>query len=256
MSGGAVRLRAGSVPYLNAAPLTWGLEEEIIFCPPSTLAMKLRGGEIDAALVSITEVLFNDGYDVLDGIAVASRGEVKSVFLAYRRPIEQTPVIYCDPASLTSVNLLRVLLAGKGLFPELLPLPEEFPRELPDCFLLIGDQALRFLRQPRSHAIWDLGSAWFELHRLPFVYAVWALRRDAPTTALRERLRAARDAGLANTESIVAKYSEFEPDFVREYLHRHLRYQLGPEEKLGLIKFAESLAVLDIGRVYSPHYVA
>ena len=30
--------RVGSVPYLNAAPLTRGLEEQIIFVPPSALA--------------------------------------------------------------------------------------------------------------------------------------------------------------------------------------------------------------------------
>ena len=30
--------KVGSVPYLNAVPLTRGLEEEIIFAPPSELA--------------------------------------------------------------------------------------------------------------------------------------------------------------------------------------------------------------------------
>src|SRR5687767_15965274 len=76
--------RVGSVPYLNAVPLTRGLEEQIIFVPPSQLAEKLRRDELDAALVSVTEVLFHNRYDVLDGIAVASLGEVKSVFLAHR----------------------------------------------------------------------------------------------------------------------------------------------------------------------------
>src|SRR5213595_3966753 len=52
--------RVGSVPYLNAVPLTRGLEEQIIFVPPSELAERLRRDELDAALVSITEVLFND----------------------------------------------------------------------------------------------------------------------------------------------------------------------------------------------------
>lgn len=249
-------LRVGSVPYLNAAPLTWGLEKEILLYPPSELAVKLRRGEIDAGLVSVTEVLFNDRYDVLDGIAVASRGEVKSVFLAYRKPIELAREVFCDPASLTSVNLLRVLLTEKGQHAELRPLPVEFPRELPDYFLLIGDQALRFLQQPRSHAIWDLGAAWFDAHRLPFVFAVWAVRRGVETKALRARLRKARDEGLANTEAIVARHSEYEPHFVREYLSRHLRYQLGPEEKKGLAKFAELLEGQNIGQIFPPRYVS
>ena len=113
--------RVGSVPYLNAVPLTRGLEEQIIFVTPSKLAEMLQRDELDAALVSVTEVLFNDRYDVLDGIAVASLGEVKSVFLAHRRPIEEAQEVFCDPASLASVNLLRVLLAERGLRPAFKP---------------------------------------------------------------------------------------------------------------------------------------
>src|SRR3989449_2597999 len=74
--------RVGSVRYLNAVPLTRGLEDEIIFTTPSELAKMLQRDELDAALVSITEVLFNDRYDILDGTAIASLGEVKSVLLA------------------------------------------------------------------------------------------------------------------------------------------------------------------------------
>src|SRR6516162_9545518 len=66
--------RVGSVRYLNAVPLTRGLENEIIFATPSELAKLLQKDELDAALVSVTEVLFNDRYDVLDGIAIASLG--------------------------------------------------------------------------------------------------------------------------------------------------------------------------------------
>src|SRR5438132_549632 len=81
--------RVGSVSYLNAVPLTRGLEEQVTFTTPSRLAEMLRRDELDAALVSVTEVLFNDRYDVLDGIAVASLGEVKSVILAHRTPLAE-----------------------------------------------------------------------------------------------------------------------------------------------------------------------
>src|SRR5205823_13461060 len=131
--------RVGSVPYLNAVPLTRGLEEQIIFVTPSKLAEMLRRDELEAALVSVTEVLFNDRYDILDGIAVASLGEVKSVFLAHRRPIEEVKQVFCDTASLTSVNLLRVLLAERGLRPEFKRLPSYDFDSLPDFTLLIGD---------------------------------------------------------------------------------------------------------------------
>jgi hypothetical protein len=86
--------RVGSVPYLNAVPLTRGLEDQILFAPPARLAEMLQRDELDAALVSVTEVLFHDRYDVLDGIAVASLGEVQSVFLAHRKPLEDLTEVY------------------------------------------------------------------------------------------------------------------------------------------------------------------
>ena len=81
--------RVGSVAYLNAVPLTRGIENEVLLATPSELARKLRQDELDAALVSVVEVLFQDRYDILEGIAIASLGEVQSVLLAHRRPLEE-----------------------------------------------------------------------------------------------------------------------------------------------------------------------
>src|SRR3989442_1582715 len=114
--------RVGSVPYLNAVPLTRGLEEEVVFATPSKLAEMLQRDELDAALVSVTEPLFKDRYDILDGIAIASLGEVKSVVLAHRKALNEVKEVFCDTASLTSVHLLRVLLAERGLKPAFKPL--------------------------------------------------------------------------------------------------------------------------------------
>src|SRR5215510_14749290 len=96
--------RVGSVRYLNAVPLTRGLEEQVVFTTPSKLAEMLDRDELDAALVSVTVVLLKDRYDVLDSIAIASLGEVKSVLLAHRKPIQEIREVYCDAASLTSVQ--------------------------------------------------------------------------------------------------------------------------------------------------------
>src|ERR1043166_3455730 len=181
--------RVGSVRYLNAVPLTRGVEGEVIFATPSKLAEMLQRDELDAGLVSVTEVLLKDRYDILDGIAIASLGEVKSVFLAHRKPIEEAKEIYCDTASLTSVHLLRVLLAERSLKPEFKPLSSYDLTSMPDFALLIGDPALNFLRSSHAHEIWDLDEAWNEMSKLPFVYAVWALRRTRENYPLRQKLR-------------------------------------------------------------------
>jgi len=181
----------------------------VVFATPSELAKMLQRDELDAALVSITEVLFNDRYDILDGTAIASLGEVKSVLLAHRKPIEEVREVYCDTASLTSVNLLRVLLAERGLKPEFKPLASYDFKSLPDFAMLIGDPALDFVFSQHEHEIFDLGAAWFEMTALPFVYAVWALRRGMENASLRRQLTEAREFGLDTIDHIIRNRTEF-----------------------------------------------
>lgn len=248
--------RVGSVRYLNAVPLTRGVEDEVTFATPSKLAEMLQRDELDAALVSVTEVLLKDRYDILDGIAIASLGEVKSVLLAHRKSIDEAREIYCDTASLTSVRLLRVLLAERGLKPEFKPLASYEHAALPDFVLLIGDPAIDFLRSSPAHEIWDLGLAWYELTKLPFVYAVWAMRRAGENFPLRQKLREARDFGLDTLDHIISSRTEYDRDFRQDYLGWHIHYHLGADEKRGLAKFGELLEKHDCGPVYKPKFVA
>ena len=247
--------RVGSVGYLNTVPLTRGLEEEIVYATPAKLADMLQRDELDAALVSVVEVLFNDRYDILDSIAIASLGEVKSVLLAHRKPLAEATEVFCDTASLTSVQLLRVLLAERGIRPEFKPLPSYDFAALPDYALLIGDPALDFGRGPHEHEIWDLGAAWFELTNLPFVYAVWALRRGMENSALRRQLREARDFGLDTLDSIIRSRPEYDYNFRKDYLGWHIHYHLGTDEKRGLARFMELLRRHGCGQVFEPRFV-
>jgi chorismate dehydratase len=248
--------RVGSVGYLNTVPLTRGLEEEVIYATPARLAEMLQRDELDAALVSVVEVLFHDRYDILDGIAIASLGEVKSVLLAHRKPLREVTEVYCDTASLTSVQLLRVLLAELGLKPEFKPLASYDFAALPDYVMLIGDPALDFALAPREHEIWDLGAAWYEMTNLPFVYAVWALRRGVENAALRRLLREARDFGLDSLDSIIRTRSEYTYDFRKDYLGWHIHYHLGSDEKRGLAKFIELLRRHGCPPIFEPRFVA
>ena len=248
--------RVGSVCYLNAVPLTRGLEKEVHFTTPSGLAEMLRRDELDAALVSVTEVLFTERYDVLDGIAIASLGEVQSVLLAHRRPLEEAREVFCDTASLTSVELLRVLLAERGLKPEFKPLASYDFSLLPDFALLIGDRALDFARASRQHELWDLGAAWYELTQLPFVYAVWALRRGLENAALRRQLRAARDFGLDTLDYIILSRTDYDYDFRKDYLSWHIHYHLGSDEKRALARFVDLLRRHTGAPVYEPRFVS
>jgi chorismate dehydratase len=249
------KFRIGSVKYLNAVPLTRGIESEITFATPAKLAEMLRRDELDAALVSITEVLLNDRYDILDGIAIASLGEVYSVLLAHRKPLEEAKEIFCDTASLTSVNLLKVLLAERGLRPEFKSLENYEAAPEKDFVLLIGDRAIDFQRAPRAHEIFDLGSAWFELTNMPFVYAVWAMKRGIENKELRRELRDAKRFGMDTLDGIIETRAEYDEDFRRDYLGWHIHYHLAEDEKRGIVRFCELLRKHSLGPVFEPKYV-
>lgn len=248
--------RVGSVPYLNAVPLTRGLEDQIKFEPPSKLAKMLKNGELDAALLSITEALQNDGYDILDGMAIASLGEVYSVVLIHKVPLEQMKEIYLDTASCTSVNLLKVLLAEKGLKPELKPLDSYANAKNLDAVLLIGNAAIEFRRANPEAEVWDLGAAWLELTNLPFVYAVWVLRRGQENAKLRRLLREARDFGLDTLDHIISSNTLYDLNFRKDYLGWHIHYHMGSDEKRGIAKFVELLSKHGLGPVYPPKFVS
>jgi chorismate dehydratase len=250
------KFRIGSVHYLNAAPLTRGIESELIYTTPAKLAQMLRRDELDAALVSITEVLLHDRYDILDGIAIASLSEVYSVLLAHQKPLTEVKEVFCDPASLTSVNLLKVLLAERGLQPEFKPLESYPAASEKDFVLLIGDPAIEFQRAPHRHEIFDLGSAWLELTGLPFVYAVWALRRGIDNRELRHELKGSRNYGLETLDQLIETREEFDEDFRRDYFEWHIHYHLATDEKRGIAKFCELLRKHGLGPVFEPKYVS
>jgi chorismate dehydratase len=259
------KFRIGSVSYLNAVPLTRGIESELILATPAKLAEMLRRDELDAALVSITEVLLNDRYDILDGIAIASLGEVYSVILAHKKPLAESTEIFCDTASLTSVNLLKVLLAEKNLFPKFVPLENYEAAQEKDFVLLIGDRAIDFQRaQPPSpgsgatgsHEIFDLGYAWTEMTNLPFVYAVWALRRGIENKELRRELREAKHFGMETLDYVIGSREEYDEDFRRDYFEWNIHYHLASDEKRGIAKFCELLQKHNLGPVFEPKFVS
>lgn len=248
--------RIGSVKYLNAAPLTRGIEDQIIYAHPSELAEMLKKDELDAALVSVIEVISTGKYDILDGIAIASLNEVKSVLLAHKKPIEQVDVVHCDVASLTSVGLLRVLLMERGLNPRIEPFEDYNAVDDYDYVMLIGDQALDFIHQSHPHQIWDLGSAWYDLTRLPFVFAVWAIRKNIENPERLYRiLREARDFGMDTLDYIISSREEYTYDFRKDYLSWHVHFHLGSDERRGLDKFMELLKKHNICEVYPLRFV-
>ena len=231
-------LRIGCVKYLNARPLIHGYDGEVVFDHPSALARELAAGRLDAALVPVFEVLREPHYAIVDGAAVASDGPVHSVVLAYRGELRGVASIALDPASMSSVHLLKVLLAEfHGMQPEY--------RADGEARLLIGNQAIEFRASPEAQA-WrflDLGEEWQRQTGLPFVFAVWALRPGVGNVrAVAEAFRALAVNGAAHLREIVSGEKFQDAAFRERYLTQHIRFGLGAREKEGLARYRALLA--------------
>ena len=232
-------LRVGCVQYLNAKPLIAPYDGEAVFEHPARLADLLAAGEIDVALIPVFEALRQPAFPIVDDVSIASRGAVYSVFLAHRGPLSGLRAVSLDPASRTSSNLLRCLLAE---FHGLHPAFEASDETLPDGdqgLLLIGNQAIRFRELPREGVQYlDLGEEWLCRTGLPFVFAVWQIRPEiANPGAVAGALRAVKAAGLSRVREIGRLQRDFDPAFAERYLTRHVQFGLGGEEKAGIARF-------------------
>ena len=139
-------LRIGCVKYLNARPLIHGWDGPVTLDHPAALCDQLAHGELDVALVSSFEFLRNPVYRIVDGVSISSTGPVYSVFVAHRGDISEIEQIELDPASETSVNLLRCLLAELKLTPDLTRTSTSIVTDR-RARLIIGDQAIRFRKE-------------------------------------------------------------------------------------------------------------
>jgi chorismate dehydratase len=168
---------------------------------------------------------------------------VFSVFLAYQGNLKEIKTVSLDPASLTGVHLLRCILA------EYYDIQPDYVS--PDAYvegsaarLLIGNQAIDFRREHRDdYQYLDLGEEWMKQTSLPFVFALWLVRRGAPdASAAACELRRIKELGTSNIPEIVRKEKRYDADFETQYLTTYIRYDLGSAEKAGIEKYRDLLA--------------
>ncbi len=172
---------------------------------PSTLNKMLRSGKLDVSPSSSIEYLrHKNKYSIIPWFSVSSAGPVGSIFLFSRLPIEalNKKNIAVSSHSDTSVALLKIILMNffslKCTFKKINnDSIKKILASFPAC-LLIGDNAMKAKKQltvnskqspmnshsslvtgHRSLHIYDLGELWFKHTGLPFVFALWIVRKEA-----------------------------------------------------------------------------
>ncbi|MEV7543652.1 menaquinone biosynthesis protein [Streptomyces sp. NPDC089915] len=256
------RPRVGHIQFLNCMPLYWGLartgtllDMELTKDTPEKLSERLVQGELDIAPITLVEFLRNaDRLVALQDIAVGCDGPVMSCVIVSQVPLERLDGarVALGSTSRTSVRLAQLLLAEQyGVRPDYYTCPPDLGLMMQeaDAAVLIGDAALRASLHdaPRlGLAVHDLGQMWKDWTGLPFVFAVWAARKDylarepEIVREVHEAFLASRDLSLEEVVKVAeqaARWEAFDAGLLQRYFTT-LDFRFGPEQLAGVREFA------------------
>lgn len=248
-----MKLKIAKVPYLSNSLFYHGLENnpktrenlEFVDMVPSALAKAVLEEQIDAGPVSlITTFELAGRYEQLGDLCVATLSKSRSVLLFTRKPVAELEgaTIGLSNECVTSARLLDVLFAqlygiNVGRYVE-----EGEPN---DGFLLFGDEALVHRGGVEGYPfITDLCEVWHDRTGLPFVHAVWMVRKSLPRehkeflrTAVTESLNEGWKHLQAATRDKIKELGMRRAEG-REYLDE-FRFRMGPAEHDAIRKFSE-----------------
>ncbi len=246
------RLRISAISYLNTAPLMWDFEHgsaarefNVSYTIPSLCAAALRDGTADIGIIPAAAYASIPDLVIIPGIAIAALNAVRSILIVSSIPLEQVRTLAADTSSMTSVALARVLFSKWiGSRPEFVPMKPELSRMLEDCdaALLIGDPALLVDRSKYAFT-YDLAEEWHRHTRMQFVFAFWAVRKQALrdySGDLTAVFQQSRDHGLEHLDQIAREWSLRiglgEPQ-VKTYLTENIHFSLDSKSLEGMQQF-------------------
>jgi chorismate dehydratase len=198
-------------------------------------------GKADIGIVPSIEYQRIERAQILSGISIASKSEVKSVLLLSKVPIEKVKTVAVDNSSRTSAALLRILM--RKFYSRFITATPSLPKpadmlKRADAALVIGNPALTFDGQVPE--VYDLAAEWKKFTGLPFVFALWVGHEDAKLARFRKDFEDSREFGLAHVDEISAEYApklNMRPAGVKVYLTQNIDYSLDEENRKGLRLF-------------------
>ncbi|WP_329161662.1 menaquinone biosynthesis protein [Streptomyces sp. NBC_01717] len=256
------RPRVGHIQFLNCLPLYWGLARtgtlldlELSKDTPEKLSEQLVRGDLDIGPITLVEYLRNaDQLVAFPDIAVGCDGPVMSCVIVSQRPLEELDGarVALGSTSRTSVRLAQLLLAERyEVSPDYYTCPPDLGLMMQeaDAAVLIGDAALRASLHdaPRlGLQVHDLGQMWKEWTGLPFVFAVWAARKDylaahpAMVNEVHRAFIASRDLSLEEVTKVsetAARWEVFDAELLERYFTT-LDFRFGAAQLEGVREFA------------------
>lgn len=177
-----------------------------------------------------------------------------SCVIVSQRPLEELDGarVALGSTSRTSVRLAQLLLAERyEVSPDYYTCPPDLGLMMQeaDAAVLIGDAALRASLHdaPRlGLQVHDLGQMWKEWTGLPFVFAVWAARKDylaahpAMVNEVHRAFLASRDLSLEEVTKVsetAARWEVFDAELLERYFTT-LDFRFGAAQLEGVREFA------------------
>jgi chorismate dehydratase len=275
------KARISIVEYLNTAPLVWGFTEgplagkyDLSFTLPWQCAEALRRGEADVAIIPSIEYQRIENVIALPEIAIAAKGEVRSILVVAKKPIEMAKRIALDTSSRSSAALVRLLAREfwriEPEYIEASPDPSEMLKRA-DAALVIGDPALRMAlkmdvlsgKAPSSEQccqgdpdempvpgfetifVYDIAHQWREMTGKPCVLAIWAGTREVMTPEVVADFQASKQYGLDRIREIAeaaAVKLDLPPRALERYLIENIHFDLSRDYLEGLQLYFEKAA--------------
>lgn len=181
----------GKISYVNAAPVYFGLDRgllpswlKMVSDVPSVLNRKIKTGQIKVSPISSAFYAMNHkDLILLPQLSISCHGKVLSVILASNYKIEdlEGKKVRFSQESATSAALLKMIFHQKKVSPvyEVGDVSDfKAMAKKNDAVLVIGDTALVHPWDQQFKYCFDLGQIWYEMTQLPFVFAVWAVRKS------------------------------------------------------------------------------
>ena len=246
------------IPYANMAPFKEVGPPQgcvLVDCLPRESIQALKYKHVWAAAVPVGGLSYlEEETEFVGHFGIAVQQEAMSVLFFSDCPFETfSPqlTIGLTGESASSVRLLYLLLGyqnGFGAMPRLVS-----KGEASNGYLVIGDRALNWAREYQQNGVVrgfkhvaDLASLWYERFQLPFVFARWVVRKDAPAPVKASLHRWLNQFARQEEQLIrkaapkVAEQLQVPVDYAQQYM-TVIRRCLSSEDDAGQARFLNEL---------------
>lgn len=229
----------GKISYINASPVYYGLDNGLLpdwleMDPdvPSALNRKIIEGQIVISPISAAFYAMNHReLLLLPDLSISCHGRVLSVILASRYPIDDLSgkTVRLSRESASAASFLKMIFHQRNITPVYqtgdVSRIETVAQDT-DAALIIGDTALTLPWHEKFRYCIDLGQLWYEMTGLPFVFAVWVVRRSFAESnpicvkKIHDLLMASKASGYRHLDKIIklsAGKLNIEQQRIKEY---------------------------------------